>query len=101
MVDVTKTNIPKDDSEKANGAADKAAPKRKAGRPKKVTTKEEPIRVSTLTKTFINKSRQNIHVGAFGLAPGEKRVVPNAVANALQQNDRTKLYLKNKSLEIK
>lgn len=100
MVDVTNTNIPKDDSENAGGA--KASPKRKAGRPKKlVSTKDEPVRKSKLTKTFTNKSRQNIHVGAFGLAPGEKRVVPNAVASALMLNDRTKLYLKNNSLEIK
>ena len=99
MVDVTKTNIPKDDTEKANGEAVKVPPKRKAGRPKKVVT-PKPERVSTLTKTFENKSRQRIHVGAFGLEPGEKRIVPNSVANALQLNDRTKLYLKNKSLSI-
>lgn len=98
MVDVTKTNIPKDDSVKAGEV--KASPKPK-GRPKKVTTKEEPVRVSKLTKIFTNKSRQNIHVGAFSLAPGESRTVINSVAEALKLNDRTKMYLKNKSLEIK
>ena len=102
MVDVTKTNIPKDDTVTANEAADKAASKSKAGRPKKrTTTKEEPIKVSKLTKQFVNKSRQRIHLGAFALEAGESKTVINAVANALVMNNRTKLYLKNKSLEIK
>lgn len=94
MVDIDKTNLPKDDSPKKVKAQSKSVAKR-------ISTQDEPVRKSKLTKTFSNVSRNTIYIGSLAIPVGKQRVLPNAVADAFIENDyNTKLYLKNKALKI-
>lgn len=99
MVDIDKTNIPKPEKEEAG--AKPASKAKGVGRPKKVVSKDDTVRVPKLTKTFTNKSNFTLNLGAFKLAPGEKRNLPNAVSDAIEQNKNVQLYIKAKQLEIK
>ncbi|MDB4461526.1 hypothetical protein N9043_01100 [bacterium] len=99
MVDVTKTNLPKEVETDAVASAPK-----KRGRPAKkarATTADQPVRKSPLTKIFKNKDRKPMPIAHLKIPVGGSLTFPNSVARAFtEHDDKTKYYLKKGLLVI-
>lgn len=98
MVDINKTNLPKDESFIAPISKKQNALKKNVTR---TATKDEPVRKSKLTTTFVNASRDPVYLGSLVIPVGGKRTLPNSTASAFIDNDfNTKHYIKTKALIV-